>query len=71
MTNSIERHRIEATDEAQGGWVSFDWANGTMFAEWDDGQTETWGRRGYAIETKAKSFFLFTEQWDRFNQVNA
>lgn len=57
--NSIERIRHD------GGWIEFDWATGVMRAEWDNGYTETWSGHGYGMDTKAKGFLLFTEQFDR------
>jgi hypothetical protein len=65
MTNQVERCRVEADEDSQGGWVSFDWTTGVMSAVWDSGATETWPRRGYSIETKANSFFLMTDQLER------
>ena len=71
MTNQIEKFRIERDDDIQGGWVSFDWSNGTMQAEWDDGSIEHWSRSNYSVDAKAKSFFLFTNQMDRYDAMEA
>ncbi len=66
MTNAIEIIRIPATDDTQGGTATFNWADGTMRVTWDNGMTETWSRRGASVEAMAKSFFLFTNQIDRY-----
>ena len=70
MTNQIEKFRIERDGDIQGGWVSFDWSNGTMRAEWDDGSVENWSRSDCGVDAKAKSFFLFTNQMDRYDRLS-
>ena len=59
MSNSKETVKVD------GGEVTFDWSDGTMTAEWDNGYKETWSRKGYGMEEKANSFFMFTEQYER------
>jgi len=62
MSNAKETVKVD------GGEVTFDWGTGAMTAKWDNGYTEKWGRRGCDIETKALSFLMFTEQYERARQ---
>jgi hypothetical protein len=59
-SNKTERVKVD------GGFVEFDWDTGDMRAQWDNGQTETWTRKGASIDAKASSFFAFTDQWERY-----
>ena len=63
MSNQVE------TVDVEGGTVSFDWTTGTMTAKWDNGYSETWSRSGYDIDAKAASFFLFTNQFERYEMM--
>lgn len=64
MSNSVE------TVTMPEGVVSFDHSTGVMKANWNNGYSETWPRRGYSIEQKRHSFYFFTEQWEKIGYAN-
>lgn len=57
----IGHNAIETVRVAEGV-VTFDHSTCVMRAVWDNGYTETWGKRGYSYAAKLESFRNFVSE---------
>lgn len=71
MSNQIEKYRVEAVDGCCGSTYFFDWSNGHLRAEHDNGFSENWPPRGYSVTQKALSYLSLTNQMDRYYAIQA
>lgn len=59
MTNHIE------VCEIPEGKIYFNHSTCNIWAEWNNGEKERWGKRGYSYSQKLKSFYMLSDQWGK------